>query len=424
MVNSTPSAITESSARDAFAIAFEHVGGVDLATLQAQRRTHTTILKGDKLKEACAQALYRAEKELKGKYPDADADELTAALNAVIETSGESAFAILDPCKPGKPQLAEFIVEGQFYKGKFHTIFGRDVTNKSVLMIWTLATLASQGEHVLLIEYEMDENAIGLMLDEMGFDREKIQPHFHVVHPLQPFCRELLGDILAKFPGCVAVALDNAAEAIGSAGGGSNGDENAAKDALTALAPLRDLAHQEDGPAVIVADHLPHARDNAARGSTAKKALDDVSYQVETPHPVTRTQAGDIKLTCRKDRPSRIGKNTEIWFTVGDGAGNLPIQRIQTPGKITDDLSEDGVKMIVALEKYAEKNPGNPWLTERSAIKEAGLVRTKKREDELTKLAADHTQPIQHRSEARGKAAAWSYYRYEKVTDDAPELAF
>ena len=87
---------------------------------------------------------------------------------------------------PGELARPRFVVDGLFYAGKMHTLFGRDGTNKSMLIIWAFATLAAQGTDVLLVEYEMDEDAIGLMLHEMGFDRAVLRPHFHSVHPLKP----------------------------------------------------------------------------------------------------------------------------------------------------------------------------------------------------------------------------------------------
>jgi hypothetical protein len=346
---------------------------------------------------------------------------LDAYLLSLIDAG--SPFDVLDPCKAGELERPSFLVEQFCYRGKLHLLFGRDGTNKSMLIIWTLATLASLGKHVLLIEYEMDENAVGVQLEEMGFDREALRPYFHQVAPNHAFSAELLEGILGALPGCEAVALDNVAEAIASAGGGSNGDENAARDALIVLAPLRDLAHREDGPAVIAADHLPHARDNAARGTTAKGALTDVAFQVETPHPVTRTRTGDIKLTCRKDRPSLIGKGTELWHTVGDGEGGLPIKRIATPGDLRDELSEDGASMILGLERYATAHEGREWLSRPKVYDQCGLSKSLKRDAELARLANDETQPIEQRVEARGEAAAATQYRFREVEDHAPALA-
>jgi AAA domain len=324
-------------------------------------------------------------------------------------------FDIVDPCKPGELVRPKFLLDELLYASRCHLLFGREGTNKSMLIIWMLATLATQGRHTLLIEYEMDGNAVGLMLEEMRFNRDELRPFFHQVAPKVAFDAALLAKIIDRFPGCDAVALDNAAEAIASSGG----DEHTAKDTLIALAPLRDLAHAENGPAVLIADHLPHARESAARGSTAKGALIDVAFQVETPHPVTRVQAGDIKLTCRKDRPSLIGMRSEIWHTVGDGAGNLPIQRIETPGRITDAFSEDQAAMIVGLEKHAEANPGNPWLSREATLMAAGLGKSQKREKELLALANDSRRPVAMQLKARGAAAAVLQFRFEEVADDA-----
>jgi hypothetical protein len=372
---------------------------------------------------AMARVLYANAGEALGEH--ADKASAQAALDdyllTLIDTG--SPFDVLDPCRPGELQRPSFLVEQFIYRGKLHLLFGREGTNKTMLIIWTLATLAKLGKHALLIEYEMDENAVGVQLEEMGFDREALRPYFHQVAPNHAFSPELLERILAAFPGCEAVALDNVAEAIASAGGGSNGDENAARDALIVLAPLRDLAHRADGPAVIAADHLPHARDNAARGTTAKGALTDVAFQVETPHPVTRTRAGDVKLTCRKDRPSLIGKGSELWHTVGDGEGGLPIKRIATPGDLTDQLSEDGAAMIVKLGNFATANPDNPWLSKEKVYDVCGLARSRKRDVELQRLANDPEQPIEQTVKPRGNAAATTLYRFRGVDDHASVLA-
>lgn len=331
-------------------------------------------------------------------------------------------FDVLDPCKPGELQRPSFLVDGLLYRSKLHLLFGREGTNKTMLIIWTLATLASQGRHVLLIEYEMDADAVGVQLEEMAFDREALRPYFHQIAPNHAFSRDLLDQIICEIPACDAVALDNVAEAIASGGGGSNGDENAARDTLIVLAPLRDLAHSEDGPAVIAADHLPHARDNAARGSTAKGALTDVAYQVETPHPVTRERPGDIKLTCRKDRPSLLGKGSEIWHTVGDGEGNLPIRRIATPGDLGAELTDDGATMLIKLEAYANANPDNPWLSRPKVYDACGLAKSRKRDIELLRLANDPSQPIEQTVKPRGNAPATTLYCFRDFEDCASAL--
>ena len=368
--------------------------------------------------------------------PALTAEERTKAAGrvrmAALESLGEEAKPVLDqlahprgyrllnPTKAGPIKRPEFLIDGLIYEGRAHELFGRDGTNKTMLIVWMLASLAARELDVLLVEYEMDEDAIATFLDEMGFDRSALAPFFHQVVPERPWGAALLDELTEDFPQCSAVALDNVAEAIAS----FSGDENAAGDTLKALAPLRDLAHRPNGPAVIAADHLPHARDNAARGTTAKGALVDVAFQVETPHPVTRDRAGDIKLTCRKDRPSLIGKGSEVWFTVGDGNGGLPIRHIETPGKLTDGLSEDGASMIVRLQAYAEDNPRNPWLSTEATFKQAGLAKSRKREAELLRLANDPRQPIEQRTRARGEAAAVTEYRFAAVPegDDALEI--
>jgi len=409
-MNSTSSTLTASDAQDALAVALEHHAELSLSDLQRAQRERRTLTPKE-LETAERDVRLRAIAELERSHPGVAVAEAEAALSAVLEPRGYTAD---DPCKPGELERPAFLMDGLFYEGRTHELFGRPGTNKTMLIVWALATVAATGRHALLIEYEMDGNAIGSYLEDMSFDREKLRPYFHQVTPDAPWSAALLAELVEDFPGCAAVALDNVAEAVQS----FNGDENAAGDTLKALAPLRDLAHTEGGPAVVTADHLPHARDNASRGTTAKGALSDVAYSVETPHPVRRDAAGDIKLVCRKDRPSLIGNGSEIWFTIGDGQGGLPIARIDTPGKLTDDLSEDGATMIVRLEDYAERNPSNPWLSKEKVYDLCPFAKSRKRDTELERVANDPRQPITRDVVQRGNAAAATRYRFEKVPDD------
>jgi len=140
-------------------------------------------------------------------------------------------------------------------------------------------------------------------------------------------------------------------------------------DVLRVLGLLRDLAHDRD-IATVALDHLPHHRNDAARGSTAKAQIMDVAFSIEAKPTVRRDRPGKLKLTCRKDRPSFIGKGTEQWFDIGDGNGGLPITPCQPEQE--HGISDRQAAILVALEKHDESDPGVP-LSQNAVLKLAGV---------------------------------------------------
>lgn len=225
---------------------------------------------------------------------DASAAE-RVVIDAATGRTGE-AFRVLDPAGIENPEPPAWLTPGRWYEGRLHLLFGREGTNKTILVLHDLLTLAAAGRHSILVEYEMGEEAIAVLIAELGFDRRKVRPYLHVVDPQESFDAGMLDALMARWRQAEAVALDNLSEAVVSA----RGDEDKSGDALTALQPMRDLAHR--GVTTIAIDHLPHHREDAARGSTAKGQITEVAFSIQARPPVTRTTPGKLKLVCRKDR--------------------------------------------------------------------------------------------------------------------------
>lgn len=100
-----------------------------------------------------------------------------------------------------------------------HLLFGREGTNKSTLLVRDACELATQGIHSILFEYEMDDGAVKRLIDDLGYDRERMSEFVHVVVPREPFSSALLMSHLGRWPDAKLIVLDNMSEAIASGDG-------------------------------------------------------------------------------------------------------------------------------------------------------------------------------------------------------------
>lgn len=329
---------------------------------------------------------------------------------------GDGGSEVLDLC--GDAEDAQFLIVDRLYEGKFHLLFGAEGTNKTTLMLHDAGTLADQRSHSLLFEYEMDESAVKRLLDDLGYEREAVAKYVHVVSPREPFSAAMMLRYLGRWPDVRLVVLDNVSEAI--ALGGGEASENSSGDVLRTLSVLRNVAHDRN-IATVAIDHLPHHRTDAARGSTAKAQIADVAFSIEASPPVRRDRPGKLKLTCRKDRPSLIGKGRELWLRIGDGEGGLPIVPVEVEQSKWDDTA---VALISALQTWNDENPGEEIGTT-ALIKLAGFPTSGRKFMQagaaLVGLSRDIDAPVAMRVVKRG-TQEHTKYRYEEVAAGGLEI--
>ena len=106
---------------------------------------------------------------------------------------------------------------------------------QSTLLVRDACELATQGIHSILFEYEMDDGAVKRLIDDLGYDRERMSEFVHVVVPREPFSSALLMSHLGRWPDAKLIVLDNMSEAIAS----GDGSENESMDVLRTLGLLR-----------------------------------------------------------------------------------------------------------------------------------------------------------------------------------------
>lgn len=312
----------------------------------------------------------------------------------------------------------EFLTAGRWYEGKLHLLFGREGTNKTTLLLNDACALATENKHSILFEYEMDANAIKQMIDDLGYDRAEMDKYVHIVCPREQFSSGVLLRFLGRWPEAELIVLDNVSEAIAS----GDGSENESMDVIRTLGMLRNVAHDR-GIGAVALDHLPHHRNDAARGSTAKAQIMDVAFSVEALPPVRRDRAGKLKLVCRKDRPSLIGKGAETWLSIGDGEGGLPIAPMAETERAK--LSDTQVEIVSALQSYAEAHPVDPKLSGKSVLKLVGITGGRRYTDgvsELQALASDPSEPVEAEVVKHGAQERWTYWYSEVPNDDGLEL--
>lgn len=369
------------------------------------------LLDHDDNAEACRRAALRA---VRSELPVSEDTAKDLILGVASGITGDAEVVTLT----GEIVPTAFLTDGRWYEGKLHLLFGREGTNKTTLLLNDACALATEGKHSILFEYEMDANAVKQMIEDLGYDRAEMDKFVHVVCPREQFSSGVLLRFLGRWPEAQMIVLDNVSEAIAS----GDGSENESMDVIRTLGMLRNVAHDR-GIAAVALDHLPHHRNDAARGSTAKAQIMDVAFSIEALPPVRRERAGKLKLVCRKDRPSMIGKGTETWLSIGDGEGGLPIAPLDREAE-QGTWSETQVGLISKLTDWCEDNPGQdigvtPLL---ALLGVTGGRKFAEAKADLVALHSDPSAPVEMRVVRNGRAAEQLRFRVAEVASEPDGL--
>jgi hypothetical protein len=244
--------------------------------------------------------------------------------------------------QPPEPTLLAR-TDGQclFYPGKVHSLHGESESAKSfVLQILSVSEI-NDGNDVLYIDFDDDEQSVTGRLIELGADTDKIAKHFVYLRPeVSPKSSAAeqaawLRCLAGKYTLCVIDGVNNA---VGVAGGSASDPDDIA-------AWIRDVPKKiarRTGAAVVLIDHVtkaPAGRGRWAIGPQAKMAgLDGAAYTVEVRKVLGRGLRGETSLRIGKDRPGGIrgncgparqsDKTQEAARVVIDSTGDPPVVTI------------------------------------------------------------------------------------------------
>jgi hypothetical protein len=205
-------------------------------------------------------------------------------------------------------------VDGQclFYSGKVHSLHGESESAKSFVMQVLSVSQINDGNDVLYIDFDDDEESVTGRLIELGADKEQIAKHFVYLRPeVSPKASEeeqaaWLRRLSRRYTLCVIDGVNNAIGVHGLS-------ERESGDIAAWIRQVPKKIAKRTGAAVVAIDHVTKDKINRGRwaiGPQAKMAgLDGAAYTVEVRKVLGRGLRGEISMRIGKDRPGGIRGN-------------------------------------------------------------------------------------------------------------------
>ncbi|OCC17565.1 hypothetical protein AS590_10630 [Prescottella equi] len=220
---------------------------------------------------------------------------------------------------------------GLLYPGKSHDFHGPSGSGKSWIAKIACAEQVRAGNRVLYLDYESDNESVGINFRQLGLTREQMQ----LISYRNPH-EVAKAELLSTLTGYSIVVVDGCTACLASYGYSGNDNDEVAKWFHLLIDPLK-----RTGAAVIVIDHEAKANGGTfALGAMTKRALMDVSYRVIMTQQMVPGRAGEltVRLT-EKERGSWVRKHcpdpdsdavAALFQIVSDDDGNLTV-KIEAP---------------------------------------------------------------------------------------------
>lgn len=224
--------------------------------------------------------------------------------------------------------------------GKRHSFIGHYGQGKTVIATWVAIQHVKDGGDIWWFDCEMGEVAWTQRAAEAGLTVEMVdgsQPGRvrFVAHPDLDENGEGMAPYLADFRAAVEAADADGRprplavfDSVAMFAMGTETDEDRNTEIMRwSKANIDPLWHA--GGTTLGIGHVRKSADRndrqAERGAGIKSYQADVIWYVEWDKEPDRTTAGSMRLTRFKDRTVQLDR--EVYMTVGDGKGGLPIKR-------------------------------------------------------------------------------------------------
>lgn len=222
----------------------------------------------------------------------------------------------------------EILVDDVLYTEGVHWLDAHPGAGKSTFALEWACIVMREGGHVVWLDYEAGLTQTARRLLAVGANHDDIRERFHYAG-WPPDAAAQLALVAQRWPGALVI-FDSASKALSSAGINENANEEVVKwtTSLVRAAKINRLP-------LVVIDHI--SKDGQAtlysRGAGTKRADTDVHWRIDVIEEFDRETVGTVCLRRLKDREGFFP--AKLWFTVGDGRGNLTI--IPTDGPPDDE---------------------------------------------------------------------------------------
>ena len=243
------------------------------------------------------------------------------------------------------------LVDNLIIAGQVNWFSGHPSQGKTTVVMWAALQHIRIGGHVIWLDWEGGVRPSLLRLRALGASEDEIIDRFHyAAGPLlgaDAAGLNMLRQALDRWPGALVV-FDSASKALSVAGVEENENTEATTWTTSLVMPLRRL-----GATAVVIDHVTKgatSRTPYPRGAGSKLADAEVAWYVEATEKFNREQAGEVLLTCHKDRNGVLPR--EVRLRVGDGVGGLPVEVLDGPSGSGDRFDQIKRHVLDTLRKH------------------------------------------------------------------------
>lgn len=250
--------------------------------------------------------------------------------------------------------------DGQYllYPGRTHTIFGESGAGKTWLLYIAAAQLIAQGEHVIILDWEDDDNAYLMRMIALGLPGELVvanSTYYPIATAATVDDLEEIDRLIAE-RGTVLVGIDSTGEALAAQGMDQDKDPDVARWMSTLPRRWARL-----GPCVVMLDHMPHAGGREIGSQRKRAGISGAAYEAIASEPFAKDRAGTLTLKVAKDRGGNYAKGTEqavVKFEPGEEGARM--DAVVSPGSgrtVSAKTRSLGEYMDAVVEYIGEHGP-------------------------------------------------------------------
>lgn len=243
------------------------------------------------------------------------------------------------------------------YAGRTHTIFGESGAGKTWLLYVLAAQLIAQGEHVIILDWEDDENAYLARMIALGIPGELVVAN-STYYPIGTAATiedlEEIDRLIAE-RGTALVGIDSTGEALAAQGLDQDKDPDVARWMSTLPRRWARL-----GPCVLMLDHMPHAGGREIGSQRKRAGISGAAFEAIATEPFAKDRPGALTLKVAKDRGGNFAKGTEqavVRFDPSHDGGRMDVAVLPGSGRTVSARQRglgDYMDAVLELLKHAD----------------------------------------------------------------------
>jgi hypothetical protein len=301
-----------------------------------------------------------------------------------------------------------------WYPGRVNGLFGESSSGKSWIAMKAAVEEMAARHSVVYVDLEDHASSVVARLHALGATDEDLLERFHYIAPSLPWRHEASVAVAALIEAraVTLVVIDSTGEAMALDGAKPNDD-----DATSLWFRRLPRYVAKFGPAVVLIDHVPKARDGEGRrteiGSQRKRAaIEGATYEVEVRVAPARGRDGHLRLVCQKDRNGTYARGQTVADVAITSTGSGPGSVVVSVSR--HEPTNRPTTLMVRVSAYLEQL--DRWAS-MNAIERAVSGKTAGKRLAVTTLVSEGFVAM----EVRAGQGAGSYFRHVRPFADHAE---